>query len=65
MLIFSEGSIAHSFKFPSDSPLENFGAMVSKLGGKKISCHVLGENVANKQMMLSNGVGPRLGLWEC
>lgn len=47
MLTFSEGSIAHSFKFPSDSPAEFLEAIVLKLGWKKtMSCHVLGENVA-------------------
>lgn len=50
MLTFSEGSIAHSFKFPSDSPVEFLEAIVLKLGWggkkKKKSCHVSGENVA-------------------
>lgn len=46
MLTFSEGSIAHSFKLPSDFPVEFLEAIVLKLGWKKkMSCHISGENI--------------------
>lgn len=66
MLTFSEGSIAQSFKFPSFSPAEFLEAIVLKLGwGKKSELPCFRRKCSHEQMMLTNGLGPRPGLWEC
>lgn len=65
MLTFSEVSIAHSFKFPSDSPVDFLKAIVLKLRWKKNDLPCFRRKCNHKQMMLTNGIGPRLGLWEC